>query len=86
LAPTTCRRCTKGELQGSPESSDGWGAGYGVYDPVGQKFSRADKVFVNLDGEPMYIRVHIGFLFTSTVLIPVQFVETDDENKALILK
>jgi hypothetical protein len=41
---------------------------------------------VNWDGEPMYIRVRIGFLFTSMVLIPVQFVETDDENKVLVLK
>jgi len=53
---------------------------------VGQKIGRAEQVFVNLDGEPMYIRVRIGFLFTSTVLIPVQFVETDDEDKTLILK
>ena len=71
----------KGELQGSPESSDGWGAGYAVYDPVGQKIGRAEEVFVNRDGEPVYIRVRIGFLFTSTVLIPVQFVETDDERQ-----
>jgi hypothetical protein len=63
-----------------------WGAGYVVYDPVGQKIGRAEQVFVNLDGEPMYIRVRIGFLFTSTVLISVQFVETDDEDKTLILK
>jgi hypothetical protein len=53
---------------------------------VGQKIGRAEEVFVNLDGEPMYIRVRISFLFTSTVLIPVQFVETDDENNALVLK
>ena len=38
------------------------------------------------DGEPVYIRVRLGFLFTSTVLIPVQFVETDDESQALVLK
>jgi hypothetical protein len=53
---------------------------------VGQKIGSAEKVFVNLDGEPMYNRVRIGFLFTSTVLIPVQFVETGDDSKALVLK
>ena len=41
---------------------------------------------MNWDCEPDYVRISIGFLFTSTVLIPVQFVETDDENKALVLK
>ena len=71
---------------GAGPAAKEWDAGYAVYDPMGQKFGRAEKVFVNLDGEPMYIRVRIGFPFTSTVLIPVQFVETDDENKALVLK
>ena len=71
---------------GARSAAEEWGAGYAVYDPVGQKIGRAEEVFVNLDGEPMYIRVRIGFLFTSTVLTPVQFVETDDENKALVLK
>ena len=60
--------------------------GYTVFDPLGQKIGRVEEVFVNWDGEPDYIRIRIGFLFTSTVLIPVQFVETDDENKALVLK
>ena len=67
-------------------AAEEWGAGYAVYDPVGQKIGRAQEVFVNWDGEPMYIRVRIGFLFTSTVLIPVQFVETDEERKTLVLK
>ena len=71
---------------GAGSAAKEWGAGYAVYDPVGQKIGTVERVFVNLDGEPMYIRVRIGILFTSTVLIPVQFVETDDENKALVLK
>jgi hypothetical protein len=71
---------------GTGSAAEEWGAGYAVYDPVGQKIDSAEEVFVYLDGEPMYIRVRLGFLFTSTVLIPVQFVETDDEDKTLILK
>jgi len=63
-----------------------WGPGYAVYDPVGQKIGRAEEVFVSRDGEPAYVRVRIGLLFTRAVLIPVQFVETDDESKALVLK
>ena len=62
------------------------GVGYAVYDPLGQKIGRAEEVFVNRDGEPMYVRVRIGFFGTRTVLIPVQFVETDDEGKTLVLK
>jgi hypothetical protein len=63
-----------------------WGAGCTVYDPVGQKIGSAEKVFVGQDGEPAYIRVRIGLLLRRTVLIPVHFVETDDESKALVLK
>jgi hypothetical protein len=39
-------------------------AGYAVYDPVGQKIGSAEDVFVNRDGEPVYVRVHIGLLLT----------------------
>ena len=62
------------------------GAGYAVFDPVGQKIGRAEDVFANPDGEPMYVRVRIGLLFSRTVLIPVQFVETDEKKKTLVLK
>jgi hypothetical protein len=34
----------------------------------------------------VYIRVRIGPSGTKTVLIPVQFVETDEERKILVLK
>jgi hypothetical protein len=57
------------------------GSGYSVYDPVGQKNGIADRVFANPDGEPEYIRVRIGFFGMRAVLIPVQFVETDEMRK-----
>jgi hypothetical protein len=63
-----------------------WGAGYAVYDPVGEKIGSAEEVFVNREGDPVYVRVHIGFLFSRTVLIPVQFIKTDEERKTLVLK
>jgi hypothetical protein len=62
------------------------GSGYSVYDPVGQKIGIVESVFANPDGEPVYIRVRIGFFGTKTVLIPVQFVETDKVRKTLIIK
>jgi hypothetical protein len=62
------------------------GAGYAVHEPVGGKIASAEQVFANPDGEPVYVRVRIGLLWTRTVLIPVQFVETDDKGLALVLK
>jgi hypothetical protein len=73
------------------------GAGYSVYDPVGQKIGIVERVFANSDGEPEYIRLRIGLfgtnrplqegLFrTQTVLIPVQFVETAEVRKTLVIK
>jgi hypothetical protein len=53
---------------------------------VGQKIGSAEQVFVNLDGEPMYIMVRIGPFGMRAVLIPVQFVETDEDRKTLVLK
>ena len=61
-------------------------AGYAVYDPVGLKIGSAEEVFVNRDGEPVYVRVNIDLLFSRTVLIPVQFVETDEKKETIILK
>jgi hypothetical protein len=43
-------------------------------------------VFANPDGEPVYIRVRICFFGMRAVLIPVQFVETDEKRKTLVLK
>jgi PRC-barrel domain len=62
------------------------GSGYSVYDPVGQKIGIVERVFANPDGEPVYIRVRIGYFGMKTVLIPVQFVETDEKRKTLVLK
>ena len=61
-------------------------AGYTVYDPLGQKIGSAEEVFVNWEGGPEYIRVRIGFFRKRSALIPVQFVETDEERKTLVLK
>jgi hypothetical protein len=62
------------------------GAGYSIYDPVGQKICIAESVFANSDGEPEYIRLRIGPFGMKTVLIPVQFVETDEMRKTLVMK
>jgi PRC-barrel domain len=62
------------------------GSGYSVYDPVGQKIGIVERVFANPDGEPVYIMVRIGLFGMRAVLIPVQFVETDEVRKTLVIK
>ena len=71
---------------GASSASSKRATGYAVFDPLGQKIGRAEEVFENWDGEPGYIRIRFSFFGMKSVLIPVQFVETDDENKALVLK
>jgi hypothetical protein len=61
-------------------------AGYTVYDPLGQKIGSAEEVFVNLEGAPEYIRVRIGLFGMKSVLIPVQFVETEEKQSTLTLQ
>ena len=62
------------------------GSGYSVYGPVGHKIGIGESVFATSDGEPVYIRVRIDLFGTKTVLIPVQFVETDEVRKTLFIK
>ena len=62
------------------------GAGYAVYDPLGQRICSAEEVFVNRHEEPKYVRVRVGFFGQKSVLIPVQFAEVDDERQTLVLK
>ena len=62
------------------------GSGYSVYDPVGQKIGIVERVFANPEGEPVYIRVRIGFFGMRAVLILVQFVETAEVRKTVVIK
>lgn len=62
------------------------GAGYAVYDPLGQKIGSAEEIFANWNQEPKYVRVRIGFFRQRSVLNPVQFAEVDDVRKTLVLK
>jgi hypothetical protein len=57
-----------------------------AFDPLAQKIGTADEVFANRDDQPQYVRVQIGFFWGRSVLITVQFVETDERRKNLSLK
>ena len=50
--------------------------------PWARRSVASERVFANPDGEPVYNRVRIGFLGTSAVLIPVQVVETGDDEQS----
>ncbi len=59
-------------------------AGYEVYDQSGSKIGKVDDLFVNESDQPEYIGVKMGFLGTSSTLIPWEAVSsTDDESRAI---
>ena len=59
-------------------------AGYEVYDSSGEKIGKVDDLFVDENDQPEYIGVKMGFLGTSSTLIPWEAVSsTDDEGRAI---
>jgi uncharacterized protein (TIGR02271 family) len=59
-------------------------AGYEVYDQNGEKIGKVDDLFVDESDSPEYIGVKMGFLGTSSTLIPWEAVSsTDDERRAI---
>ena len=53
-------------------------AGYEVYDRNGEKIGKVDDLFVDENDNPEYIGVKIGFLGTSSTLIPMDLVTVDE--------
>ena len=59
-------------------------AGYEVYDHSGSKIGKVDDLFVDESDQPEYIGVKMGFLGTSSTLIPWEAVSsTDDEVRTI---
>ena len=57
-------------------------AGYEVYDHSGSKIGKIDDLFIDEADNPEYIGVKIGFLGTSSTLIPWEAVNSvDDEGR-----
>jgi PRC-barrel domain len=61
-------------------------ADYTVYDPLGQKIGSVEEVYVDREGGPEYIRVRMRFFGRKSLLIPVQFVETDEQQRTLTVQ
>jgi uncharacterized protein (TIGR02271 family) len=60
-------------------------AGYEVYDPDGEKIGKVDDLFVDESDQPEYIGVKMGFLGTSSTLIPWAAVNTTDDSGRRII-
>ena len=55
-------------------------SGYEVYDQSGEKIGKVDDLFVDENDNPEYIGVKMGFLGTSSTLIPWQLATVDETN------
>src|SRR3712207_9589860 len=61
-------------------------AGYAVYDRNDEKIGKVDDLFVDEQDNPEYIGVKMGFLGTSSTLIPWGVVNsTDDEGSRIFV-
>ena len=58
-------------------------AGYTVYDRDGDKIGKVDDLFVDESDRPEYIGVKMGFLGTSSTLIPMALVTADDRSQSM---
>ena len=58
-------------------------SGYTVYDRDGSKIGKVDDLFVDENDQPEYIGVKMGFLGTSSTLIPMDIATTDEANSAI---
>ena len=59
-------------------------AGYEVYDPNGEKIGKVDDLFVDEQENPEYVGVKMGFLGTSSTLIPMDTITVDESAGRLV--
>jgi uncharacterized protein (TIGR02271 family) len=55
-------------------------AGYEIYDPSGSKVGKVDDLFIDESDQPEYIGVKMGFLGTSSTIIPWDVVTGVDDQ------
>jgi uncharacterized protein (TIGR02271 family) len=55
-------------------------AGYTVQDPNGEKIGKVDDLFLDENDQPEYFGVKMGFLGTSSTLIPADIATIDNER------
>jgi uncharacterized protein (TIGR02271 family) len=60
-------------------------AGYTVYDQSDQKIGKVDDLFLDENDQPEYVGVKMGFLGTSSTLIPFQMATVEDSRQAIVV-
>jgi uncharacterized protein (TIGR02271 family) len=58
-------------------------AGYTVYDQNYEKIGKVDDLFIDENDQPEYIGVKMGFLGTSSTLIPMDMARVNDERQLI---
>jgi uncharacterized protein (TIGR02271 family) len=58
-------------------------AGYTVVDEGGSKIGKVDDLFLDENDQPEYFGVKMGFLSTSSTLIPADITTTDEANQTI---
>jgi sporulation protein YlmC with PRC-barrel domain len=56
-------------------------SGYEVYDRTGEKIGKVDDLFVDENDRAEYIGVKMGFLGTSSTLIPWELARVDEQGR-----
>jgi len=60
-------------------------AGYEVYDRNGEKIGKVDDLFVDENDNPEYVGVKMGFLGTSSTLIPWELATVDESASRVVV-
>ena len=58
-------------------------AGYTVYDNAGSKIGKVDDLFLDENDTPEYVGVKMGFLGTSSTLIPMEIATVDESSGSI---
>ena len=58
-------------------------AGYTVYDNAGSKIGKVDDLFLDENDSPEYVGVKMGFLGTSSTLIPMEAATVDESSGSI---
>ena len=58
-------------------------AGYTVWDNAGSKLGKVDDLFLDENDQPEYVGVKMGFLGTSSTLIPMELATTDESSGSI---
>ena len=61
-------------------------AGFWLCDPREKRIGMVEKLFLNWNGEPEYIRVRVGFFGFKSIVLPVQDVAVDEQRRILVLQ